>query len=52
MTKQQPAAENHMTGKQQEDEPRGRPIDASSYAEEQNAEGRHLRDAALHNRPY
>ena len=45
MTKQPPSAENQMTGKQQYDEPRGRPIDASSYTEEQAAEGRQFYDA-------
>ena len=45
MTKQPPSAENQMTGKQQYDEPRGRPIDASSYTEEHAAEGRQFHDA-------
>ena len=45
MTKQQPSAENQMTGKQQYDEPRGRPIDASSYTEEHTTEGRQVHDA-------
>src|SRR5580765_1932120 len=51
MTKQQPAAENQMTGKQQYDEPRGRPIDASSDTEEHTTVSRQLYDAphkALH----
>jgi hypothetical protein len=43
--KQPPSAENQMTGKQQYDEPRGRPIDASSYTEEHAAEGRQVHDA-------
>jgi hypothetical protein len=45
MTRQQPSAENQMTGKQQYDEPRGRPIDASSYTEEHTTESRQLHDA-------
>jgi hypothetical protein len=34
-----------MTGKQQRDEPRGRPIDASSYTEEHATEDRQVHDA-------
>lgn len=45
MPKQPPSAENQMTGKQQYDEPRSRPIDASSNTEEHAAEGRQLHDA-------
>jgi len=37
-----------MTGKQQYDEPRGRPIDASTYTEEHTSEDRQVHDAALH----
>ena len=45
MTNQPPSAENQMTGKQQRDEPRGRPIDASSDTEEHTTEDRQIRDA-------
>jgi hypothetical protein len=45
MAKQQPSAENQMTGKQQYDEPRGRPIDPSSYTEEHPTEDRQFHDA-------
>jgi hypothetical protein len=34
-----------MSGKQQDDEPRGRPIDASSDTEEHTIEDRQLHDA-------
>jgi hypothetical protein len=45
MTKQPPSAENQMTGKQHHDEPRGRPVDASSYTEEHTSEDRQVHDA-------
>jgi hypothetical protein len=45
MTKQPPSAENQMTGKQQYDEPRGRPIDAPSYTKEHTNEDRQVHDA-------
>jgi hypothetical protein len=45
MTKQPPFAENQMTGKHQRDEPRGRPIDASSYTKEHTTEDRQVHDA-------
>jgi len=45
MTKQPPSAENQMTGKHQYDEPRGRPINASSYTEEHTTEDRQVHDA-------
>lgn len=51
MTKQPPSAENQMTGKQQHDEPRGRPIDPSSETEEHTAEDRQLDDSVLHKGP-
>src|SRR4030095_1738974 len=45
MTKQPPSAENQMTDKHQYDEPRGRPIDASSYTKEHTTEDRQVHDA-------
>jgi hypothetical protein len=51
MTKQPPLAEKQMTGQQEYDEPRSRPIDTSSYAEEHTTGNRQF-DDALHKAPH